>query len=310
MRRLCVVTALLLIQGLAQAAEFISIATGSTSGVYYPVGVALSRVYADVITDAHVQVQSTKGSVENLNLLQKRRVEVALSLADTVKLAWDGDAEAGFPRPLDHLRVLAALYPGYVQVVALSDAAVSSVEQLAGKRMSVGAPKSGTELNARAIMTAAGISYDDFERVEYLPFAESAELMRNRQLDASLQTAGLGVASIKDLAINVAVDMVNLSPELIQQLGEPYRLAIIPAGTYRGQSTDITTAAIPNLLLTHDEVSDELAYRMTKGLFDHLHVLRAAHSAANGIELNDAVSRQAIPLHPGAARFYREKGLL
>jgi TRAP transporter TAXI family solute receptor len=292
------------------ASEFINILTGGTSGVYYPMGVALSQIYGQQIPEARVQVQATKASVENLNLLQDGKGELAFSLGDSVKLALEGDAEVGFAAPLDKLRGVAAIYPNYIQIVATADSGITDLEGLRGKGLSVGAPKSGTELNARAIFEAAGMSYDDLGKTEYLPFAESVELMKNRQLDATLQSAGLGVASIKDLAASVPISMVAVPPEIVEELGAPYVAATIPAGTYDGQEADVPTAAVINFLVTHEGVSEETVYQMTKLLFENLPALEAAHVAAKAISLEDALEGMPIPLHPGAERFYKEKELM
>jgi TRAP transporter TAXI family solute receptor len=295
--------------GAAHAQTFINVLTGGTSGVYYPMGVALSEIYGANIEGARVQVQSTKASVENLNLLQQGKGELAFALGDSVKAGWEGNTEAGFPGPLDQLRGIAAIYPNYVQIVATQESGIKSLADLAGKSVSVGAPASGTELNARAIFEAAGMSYDDLGKVEYLPFAESVELMKNRQLDATLQSAGLGVASITDLAISVPITVVAIPPEVVESIGAPYVASVIPAGTYEGQTEDIPTAQIGNILVTHAGVSDEVAYQMTKLLFENLDTLRAAHSAAEGILPEKALSGMPIPLHPGAERYYEEAGI-
>nr|WP_211289174.1 TAXI family TRAP transporter solute-binding subunit [Albidovulum inexpectatum] len=302
--------AVLTLPGAARAEEFINILTGGTSGVYYPLGVALSKVYGEKIEGARVQVQSTKASVENLNLLQQGKGELAFALGDSVKLAWEGDAEAGFKAPLDKLRGIAAIYPNYVQIVASADSGIRTLADLKGKSLSVGAAKSGTELNARKIFAAAGMSYEDLGKVEYLPFAESVELIKNRQLDATLQSAGLGVASIKDLSTSIDIQMVSIPPEVVEKLGAPYIAATIPAGTYQGQDEDVPTVAIVNFLVTHQDVSDETAYQMTKLLFENLGELEAAHKAAAQIKLENALNGMPIPLHPGAERFYREAGLM
>ncbi|WP_274423773.1 TAXI family TRAP transporter solute-binding subunit [Chelativorans sp. YIM 93263] len=294
----------------AKAQEFINILTGGTSGVYYPLGVALSKIYGDTIENARTQVQSTKASVENVNLLQQGRGEIAFALGDTVKAAWEGDEEAGFSEQLGKLRGIAAIYPNYVQVVASQESGIETFEDLAGKSLSVGAPASGTELNARRIFDAMGMSYDDLSRAEYLPFDESVELIKNRQLDATLQSAGLGVASIKDLALSVPITMVAVPESVAETLGAPFIAADIPAGTYDGQDEDIPTLAITNILVTHEEVSDEMAYEMTKQLFENLDEMVAAHSAANDISLENAPNGVPVPLHPGAERYYKEQGLL
>lgn len=294
----------------AGASEFINILTGGTSGVYYPLGVALSKIYGEKIAGARTQVQATKASVENLNLLQQGRGEIAFALGDSVKLAWEGNADAGFKAPLDKLRGIAAIYPNYIQIMASKESGVKTIADFKGKSLSVGAPKSGTELNARTILAAAGMSYDDLAKTEYLPFAESVELMKNRQLDATLQSAGLGVSSFKDLATSVDVQMVAVPEEIAGRLGAPYIAATVPAGTYQGQDADVPTVAVVNFLVTHSDVSDETAYQMTKQLFENLPEMEAAHKAAAQIKLENALKGMPVPLHPGAERYYKEKGLL
>ncbi len=293
----------------AFAAEFVNVLTGGTSGVYYPLGVALSEIYGEGMPGARTQVQATKASVENLNLLQQGKGEIAFSLADSVKLGWEGNTEAGFPAKLDKLRAVGAIYPNFIQIVASRDSGIKSLADLKGKSLSVGAPASGTELNARAILAAAGMSYEDMGRVEYLPFAESVELIKNRQLDATLQSAGLGVASIRDLATSLPINVVAVPADVVAKIGAPYEAAAIPAGTYEGQAEDVPTAAVGNILVTHDGVSEDSVYQMTRLLFENLDKLSAAHAAAKAIRLENAVKGLPIPLHPGAEKYYREKGI-
>jgi uncharacterized protein len=295
----------------ASAQQFVNILTGGTSGVYYPLGVALSQVYAKAIPEAKSSVQATKASVENLNLLQAGRGEIAFTLADALSDAWKGNEDAGFKTPLKKLRGVSGIYPNYIQIVASAESGIKTLADLKGKRISVGAAKSGTELNARAILKAAGLTYQDFAKVEYLPFGESVELIKNRQLDVTLQSAGLGVSSIRDLATSQKIVVVAIPPDVIAKVGDPaYQAGVIPANTYDGQTQDTPTAVIPNFLVTHDGVSADLVYKMTKALYDNLDALAAAHNAAKGIRLADAVKGMPVPLHPGAERFYKEKGLV
>ncbi len=293
----------------AQSAEFINILTGGTAGVYYPLGSALTKIYGDNIKGSKVQVQVTKASVENLNLLQEGKGEIAFVLGDSAKDAWAGNEDAGFKNKLDKLRIIGAIYPNYVQIVASKGSNIKTLADLKGKRISVGAAKSGTELNARAVLAAAGMSYKDLGKVEYLPFAESVELIKNRQLDATLQSAGLGVASLKDLANSVEINVVAVPADVVKKMGAPFIPGTIPAETYKGQTTAVSTTAIVNYLVTRKDVSDATAYQMTKLFYENLPALVAAHSAAKDINVKDAASNPPLPLHPGAAKYYKEKGL-
>jgi uncharacterized protein len=295
----------------AQAQQFINVLTGGTSGVYYPLGVALSNIYAKAIPDAKSSAQATKASVENLSLLQAGRGEIAFTLGDTLSQAWRGDTEVGFSKKLDKLRDVAAIYPNYIQIVATADAGIKSLADLKGKRLSVGAAKSGTELNARAVLKAAGLSYNDLGKVEYLDFGASVDLMKNRQLDAALISAGLGVSAIRDLATSVAIVMIPVPADVVAKIGDPaYQPTTIPAHTYDGQNADVPAISIQNYLVTSSDLKPDLVYAMTKAIFDNLPTLVAAHSAARDIKLESAAAAGPVPLDEGAARFYKEKGVL
>jgi len=295
----------------AHAQQFINVLTGGTSGVYYPLGVALSNIYAKAIPDAKSSAQATKASVENLSLLQSGRGEIAFTLGDTLSQAWRGDTEVGFSSKLDKLRDVAAIYPNYVQIVVTADSGIKSLADLKGKRMSVGAAKSGTELNARAVLKAAGLSYNDLGKVEYLDFGASVDLMKNRQLDATLISAGLGVSAIRDLATSVPIVMIPVPADIVAKIGDPaYQPSTIPAHTYEGQNADVPAISIQNYLVTSSALKPDLVYAMTKAIFDNLPTLVAAHSAAKAITLADAPKAGPVPLHEGAERFYKEKGVL
>lgn len=293
----------------ARAQDFINVLTGGTSGVYYPLGVALSKVYGEKVPNVRPTVQATKASVENLQLLQQGKGEIAFTLGDSLAAAWKGEEDAGFKSPLKKLRGITAIYPNYIQIVASKDSGIKTLADLKGKRLSVGAPKSGTELNARAILAAAGLSYKDLGKIEYLPFAESVELMKNRQLDATLQSAGLGVASLRDLATSVEITVVEVPAAVVDKAGPPFVKATIPANTYNGQANAVPAAAVVNYLVTHEGMKEETVYQMTKAVFENLPDLAAAHAAAKSIKLENALDGMPLPLHPGAARYLKEKGL-
>ncbi|MFG6203240.1 TAXI family TRAP transporter solute-binding subunit [Pseudomonas retamae] len=307
-----IAAATLALSSAAQAAPvFINILTGGTSGVYYPIGVGLSQIYSDGIAGSKTSVQATKASVENLNLLQAGRGELALALGDSVADAKNGVEDAGFKAPLTKLRALGGAYPNYIQIVASQESGIKTLADLKGKTISVGAPKSGTELNARAIFKAAGLTYEDMGKVQYLPFAESVELIKNRQLDATLQSSGLGMAAIRDLSSVMPLNYVAIPPEVVSKIGNPaYQSAMIPANTYDGQPAAVPTVAITNILVTRADLPDDVVYQMTRLLFENLTRLGNSHSAAKDIKLETAAKNLPIDLHPGAARYYQEKGAL
>ncbi len=308
---LLVAAAALTLAASVHAADFINVLTGGTSGVYYPMGVAVTQIYGKAMPDTKSTVQSTKASAENLNLLQAGRGEIAFTLGDALGDAWKGDAEAGFKTPLNKLRTIAGIYPNYIQIVANADSGIKTLADLKGKRVAVGAPKSGTELNARAILKGAGMSYADFAKTEYLPFGESVELIKNRQLDATLISAGLGVAAVRDLSTAVKLVIVPIPADVVKKIGEAaYQPGVIPANTYTGQTTDVATVTIKNFLVSHEGVSTDMAYKMTKALFDNLADLHAAHGAAKAITKEGAPLNPPAPLHPGAEKYYKEAGLL
>jgi TRAP transporter TAXI family solute receptor len=311
LRSLLVAGALAASTPLTHAAEFINVLTGGTSGVYYPLGVALTQLYGKAMPEAKTSVQATKASAENLNLLQAGRGEVAFTLGDTLNEAWKGNEDVGFKTPLNKLRAIAAIYPNYIHFLASADSGIKSLADLKGKRVSVGAPKSGTELNSRDILKAVGMSYKDFAKVEYLGYAESVELIKNRQLDATLLSSGLGVAAVRDLATALKIVVIPIPAEVVTKIGEAaYQTGTIPANTYNGQSADVPTVAVQNFLVTHEGVPADTVYKMTRSMFENIDAMIAAHAAAKAINKATAAQGAPVPLHPGAEKYYKEAGLL
>ncbi len=288
----------------------IVILTGSTGGVYYPLGIALAKIYERAMPGSRVVVQATQASVENFNLLQQRRGTLAFGQGDVMSNAVKGDVEAGFPSSRDRLRMVAALYPNYLHVVAVKSAKVKTLQDLRGKRVSVGASRSGNELNARDLLGAVGMSYADLKRVDYLAYNESAVLMKDGQIDAVIISAGLGVKALMELAASVPVDIVPIPPDIVSRSKGAFTPIVIPPNTYAGQIEPIPTAALNNFLVTHRDVPEQLVYSLTKALYANLAQLQEAHVAATNISARGALSDRPIALHPGAARYFREAGLL
>jgi len=260
---------------------------------------------------ANVTVQSTNGSVANLRLLEAGDGEVAFSQGDSLADAWAGNKEAGFDVPFTKLRAIARIYPDFVQIVASNRSGIKTLADLKGKRVSVGAEASGTAMSAAAIFGAAGVAFSDLAKVDHTPFGSSVRSVEQGALDATLQTAGLGVESIRHLLASGQATLVPIPPEVVAKVAsQGYVTGTIPAGTYDNQSSDVPTAVLMNFLVTRAGVNDDVAYMMTKSLFDHLDLLVQTSPAAKGIDVKKATVGLPIPLHPGAERYYREIGIV
>jgi uncharacterized protein len=297
-------------QTVAPNHHFINILTSGTGGVFYPVGGALSNIFAAKIPGTRPSVQSTKGSVENLNMLQQGRGEVALTIGNTLVLAWAGDADTGFKGKVDKVRGMAALYPAYIQIVATRESGIRTIADLKGKRLAVGPKGGGNEINSRQLLRAAGISYEDLGKIVFLPYVEGVDLMRNRQLDAAFTSTGLGTPAVREFANSFPVTVAEIPTAVVDKAGLPFVKGVIPKGTYKSQDTDVQTATVLNYLVTRADMPADLVYSMTKAVFDSTAELSTVHPAVAAITLERALDGMPIPLHPGAAKFFREKGVL
>lgn len=290
-------------------ADEIVILTGGTSGVYFPVGMTLKEIFEREIPGSEVKVMSTQATVENLNLLQRGAGHLALAQGDILSAAWEGNPEAGFPSSRTKIRLVGAAYPNYVHVLARADAAIATLDDLAGKRVSVGAARSGNELNARALLGAAGLSYADLLHVEYLHYGESVELLVKGELDAVVISAGLGVAAVIDASERTRIAFVPIEAELVQKNPRMFFPTSIPAGTYPDQADAVPTAALNNYFVTSSDAPEEAIYRITKAIFGNLESIRSAHPATRAFSVDNALAVRPIEVHPGALRYFRESGI-
>ncbi len=291
-------------------ADELSILTGGTSGVYYPVGVKLKEVFEKEIPEHAFKVLSTQATVENLNLLQRGSGVLALAQGDILSEAWKGNPEAGFPSSRTKIRLVGAAYPNFIHLVARAETDIRSLRDLVGKRVSVGAARSGNEINARALLGAAGLSYADLLQVEYLRYGESVELFVKGELDAILISAGLGVAAIIEASRRTPVRFVPIEREFVEAKAKMFFPVNIPANSYPGQTGEIPTAALNNFFVTTSDASEEIVYRITKAIFENVESIRAVHPAAEVITLDRALAIRPIEVHPGALRYFREKGVV
>jgi TRAP transporter TAXI family solute receptor len=309
-RRLSLALAASIMLATPAYAQDVVILTGGTSGVYYPLGLALQKVFTREMPSARISVVSTQATVENLNLLQQGKGHLALAQGDILTDAWKGNPEAGFPSSRTKIRLIGAAYPNYIHIIARREANIRSVRDLRGKRVSVGAARSGNELNARALLGAAGMSYADLLQVEYQAYGESVDLMAKQQLDAAIISAGLGVAAVNNAISRMAIEFVPIDRDMIEKSRQMFFAADIPANSYQGQQSPIPTAALNNFFVTTSDASEDVVYRITKAIFSNLKEVQSAHPAAKVMSGEKALALRPIAIHPGAARYFRESKLL
>lgn len=291
------------------SAQEIKFLTGGTSGVYYPLGHVIKGLIERELTGAKVTVVSTQASVENLNLLQQGRGTIALAQGDILSEAWKGNPEAGFPSSRTKIRLIGGAYPNYIHIIARRDAHIGSVADLKGRRISVGAARSGNEVNSRALLGAADLSYADLLQVEYLAYGESVDLILKGQLDGAIISAGLGVAAVKRALGEGPVVLVPIDEAIVARTKGLFYPLVIPAGSYPGQTREVAAAALNNFFVTSQDVSEEIVYRVTKAIYANVDQLRKAHVAATPMSAKNALIKRPIVVHPGALRYFREAGL-
>jgi TRAP transporter TAXI family solute receptor len=294
-----------------KSSVFITVASGPTSGIYYPIGGGFGSVLANDI-GFRSSVQSTGASVENINLILNKKAELAIVMSDAVLQAYDSfGAFEGQPAKKD-IRGLMSLYPNYVQLVTTEATGIKTFKDLKGKRVGVGAPNSGVEVNARLMFEAHGMTYADI-RPDYLNYGEAIDQMRNGMVDAAFVTSGIPNSTVMDLGTTKKIRIIPIEGEGMAALQKKYPFftaAVIPAGTY-GNEADVNTATIMNIMIVGKELSDEVVYEMTKGIFANIGKIQDTHSAAKkSVSLQNALNGMVVPLHPGAEKYFKEAGLL
>ncbi|KAB3532756.1 TAXI family TRAP transporter solute-binding subunit [Alkaliphilus pronyensis] len=288
--------------------ERLAVATGGTSGVYYPLGGAFANIITEKVDGVTANAESTGASVENVNLLNNGDVDFAMVQNDISYYAFNGIEMFQDKEAMTNLRGLATLYPETIQIVAAGSANIKSVEDLKGKRVAVGAPGSGTEANARQILAAYGLTYDDIE-ADYLSFGEAADNLKDGHIQAAFVTAGTPTAAITDLSTTHNVNLVPIPSNKAQELisDYPYYAEVtIPAGTYKNQDEDVSAVAVMAMLTVRADLEDDVVYEITKALFENLDSLSAAHARGGDVNIDKALNGMSLEVHPGAQRYYNE----
>lgn len=291
----------------------LSIATGGTGGVYYPYGGGLAQLISKNIPNVEAAAEVTPASVDNMKLIQSGNADLAFVLADTAYDAVEGrgpfQASGKVPG-----RALAVLYSNYMHLVATEESGIKTVADLKGKRVSMGAPGSGTEIKANRVLEANGLNPESDVRRERLGVAESAAAMKDRKVDAFFWDGGLPTAAVLDLAAtpNQKIRFISHA-DAIQKMNDKYGpfyvKLTIPKGTYPNQDADVEVAGTANILVVNEKFDAQLAYDILKMMVDKQSDVAAIHSEAKRFGLPQATVGSSIPFHPGAIKFYAEKGI-
>ena len=287
------------------------LATGGTSGTYYPFGGSMAQIFNSKIPNMNVTAQATGASVENLKLIGQKEAELAIVQNDMTDYAYNG-TEAFKDSKVENVRVIANLYPEVIQIVSSADSGIKTLTDIKGKKFSVGAPGSGVEANARQLLDVMGMTYNDFS-ANYLSFAESADSLKDNHIDGFLFVSGVPNAAIQDTATTSSLNFVSIPDDVINKLIEKYPFfteIIIPAGTYKGQTGDVKTVAMKATLVAGAEVSEKVIYDLTKALFENQPELASAHAKGAELSLESAVDGVSVPFHPGAEKYYKEVGAI
>jgi TRAP transporter TAXI family solute receptor len=288
-------------------AASLSIATGGTTGTYYPIGGAIASA-ASKNPNIQATAETGNAAVANTNLVSQGEIEIVFSQADVT--AWAFNGQMMFEgKPLKNIRTIAALYPETVQVVVKPG--ITRIDQLLGKIVGVGAPGSGTEGDARAIINTFGLTYNDM-KVQFLDFSGVSNRFKDNQIDVGFVVSGVPTSALMDLSTTKEINLINFTGEEMDRIlaGNPFFIRnTIPSGTYRGVDYDVLTPAVMALLITHDKMPEDVIYNFVKGMFENLADIQVSHAMARNITLESAVKGLTAPLHPGAAKYYKEKGI-
>ena len=299
--------------------KFFAIATGGTGGTYYPLGGLLAQALTERVPNIVVTGQAGNASVANCNLIKDHQIESAFVQNNVAYSAYKGkDQFVG--KPVKNLRGIASLYPETIQIVARADSGIKSLKNIKGKKLIPGDRGSGTEVDTLNVLTAYGLTYKDFAGVDWLSFSGAAQRLQDKQADVTFTTAGWPTAAITELAMSTNIVLVPIDEAMINKITKThafYSKVVIPKGTYKGMTADVATITTMAQWVVDEQVPQELVYNLTKALWEKgkdgqsgADVMAKVHAKGKDVQLKTALSGMAIPLHPGAAKYYKEKGLI
>ena len=287
---------------------FLNIGTGGTAGTYYPIGGAIAEILNNNIEGMNASAQSTGATVANINMLKDGSIDMAIVQNDITYYAVNG-TEMFTDKKVDNLKGIASLYPETCQFVTLDSSGIKSIADLKGKKVAVGAAGSGAEANARQILAAYGITYDDID-AQYLSFGEGASALKDGNVDAAFLTAGFPTASVQDISSQNKIRLLPVDSAKADELIAKYPFytkTTVPAGTYQGFDEDVATISVMAMLVVNDKVDDKLGYTITKTIFSNLDRIQAAHAVGKMISKENAEKGMSLDMNAGAKKFFDEK---
>jgi TRAP transporter TAXI family solute receptor len=308
----CVALGVIAGAGSAAAQQSLSIATGGTGGVYYPLGGGFGNILGKEFPGMTATAQVTGGSVANLQLIGSGKADLCFSQVDAAYDAVVGRDK--FPSKLP-IRALAVMYPNHMHVVTVEGTGIEKVEDLKGRRVSAGSPGSATEVYAIRVLEAAGLHHERDIRKERLGVAESVNALKDKKIDAFFWVGGLPTAAVTDLAATPntkikVLDIAHFTPKMNEKYGPLYAEATIPAATYKGMDKDAKNNTVWNIMAVNANMPDDLAYKLTKTMLEKRDDLALVHKEALNIKPEWQTSNRAgIPWHPAALKYFGEKGI-
>ena len=289
----------------------ITILTGGTAGVYFPLGGALAKIINEYVEGVEAAAVTSGASVTNARKIGEKEAELALLQNDIAAYAYNG-TEMFKGKPVENIRGIATWYPEIIQFVTLKEFGIKTLGELKGKKVGIGAPGSGTAVEALAILGTAGVTRENAD-LRDLDFKEVSYALKDKTIHAGCIVAGIPTAAVMDVATVRDVYIVEIPDDIYQDLKARFPYFIrqsIPAGTYKGVDKDVKTVAVLAMLATRADMPEDVIYKITKAMFEHTDILVATHKRAKDITLETALEGMPIPLHPGAEKYYKEVGLI
>jgi TRAP transporter TAXI family solute receptor len=296
-----------------QQKKFFAISTGGTGGTYYPLGGILAQALSEKVPEVVATAQAGQASVANCNLIRDKQIESAFVQSNVAFNAYAG-VDQFKEKPVKNLRLIASLYPETIQIVARADSGIKTVKDIKGKRLVPGDRGSGTEVDTLNVLGVYGYTYKDFAGVDWLGFSGAAQRLQDKQADVTFTTAGWPTAAIQELAISAKIALIPIDEAKIKELTKKYPFysrIIIPKGTYKDQAKDVATITTMAQWVVGAEVPEDVVYKLTKALWESGAAKMAqVHAQGKNVTLKTALAGMAVPLHPGAEKYYKEVGVI